>query len=96
MRRNLDGDMVVTGIPVTPDEAEQREVKFRAPDPVSEERYRILAALGLCSACRGVVEHQRDEPFADCRCGTAEDTGGPGLLQRLLDGEDVLSELKRL
>jgi len=42
-----------------------------------------LYAVGFCPKCEATVDHQVDEPFAACECGTGEDCSGPGLIQRL-------------
>lgn len=34
-----------------------------------------LAGLGLCPKCWKVIQHDRNEPFAHCDCGTSEWTG---------------------
>jgi len=41
----------------------------------------VLYALGFCSKCGQYIQHDIDEPFSHCGCGTAEDVEGPKILQ---------------
>ena len=41
----------------------------------------VLYALGFCSKCGQYIQHDIDEPFSHCGCGTSEDVEGPKILQ---------------
>ena len=48
-----------------------------------EELKRKLYAVGICAKCGEEIQHDVTEPFANCACGTGEDTGGPSVIQSL-------------
>lgn len=44
---------------------------------------RKMYALGVCTKCGHLIEHELEEPFTYCMCPcAAEDTGKPPLFQR--------------